>query len=67
MVLNVMVFYFVLIVVFLGSYFCFGEILNVKLLGMLFFREFESCEVKDLCGFWNFWVDMFVNRMVGFE
>lgn len=64
---NVMVFHFASTVVFLGSYFCLGETLNAKLPGMLFPRESESREVKDLCGFWNFRADMSANRMAGFE
>lgn len=64
---NVMVFHFASTVVFLGSYLCLGETLNAKLPGMLFPRESESREVKDLCGFWNFRADISANRMAGFE
>lgn len=40
---------------------------NTKLAGMLFPRDSESREVKDLSGFWNFRADMSANRKAGFE
>lgn len=40
---------------------------NAKLPGMLFPRDSESREVKDLSGFWNFRADMSANRNAGFE
>lgn len=40
---------------------------NAKLPGMLFPRDSESREVKDLSGFWNFRADMSENRNAGFE
>jgi len=40
---------------------------NAKLPGMLFPRDSESREVKDLSGFWNFRADMSKNRNAGFE
>jgi len=38
-----------------------------KLPGMLFPRDSESRQVKDLSGFWNFRADMSTNRNAGFE
>ncbi|XP_073257738.1 beta-glucuronidase-like [Porites lutea] len=38
-----------------------------KLPGMLFPRDSESRQVKDLSGFWNFRADMSANRNAGFE
>ena len=38
-----------------------------KLPGMLFPRDSESRQVKDLSGFWNFRADMSANRNQGFE
>ena len=35
--------------------------------GMLFPRDSESRQVKDLSGFWNFRADMSANRNAGFE
>lgn len=40
---------------------------KAKLPGMLFPRDSESREVKDLSGFWNFRADMSANRNAGFE
>ena len=37
------------------------------LLGMLFPRDSESREVKDLSGFWNFRADFSAKRNAGFE
>lgn len=40
---------------------------NFELPGMLFPRDSESREVKDLSGFWNFRADMSADRNAGFE
>ncbi|XP_074636652.1 beta-glucuronidase-like [Acropora palmata] len=40
---------------------------NFEIPGMLFPRDSESREVKDLSGFWNFRADMSANRNAGFE
>ena len=35
--------------------------------GMLYPRESESRQIKDLCGLWSFRADMSPNRRAGFE
>lgn len=50
-----------------SSFHLFVGSTNAKLPGMLFPRDSESREVKDLSGFWNFRADMSENRNAGFE
>lgn len=57
---------FVLLALFSSLHLFVGST-NAKLPGMLFPRDSESREVKDLSGFWNFRADMSENRNAGFE
>ena len=57
---------FALLALFLSFHLLVGST-NAKLPGMLFPRDSESREVKDLSGFWNFRADMSENRNAGFE
>ena len=57
---------FVLLALFSSLHLLFS-FASAKLPGMLFPRDSESREVKDLSGFWNFRADMSQNRNAGFE
>ena len=55
---------------FVTVFSCFHLLVDTskaKLPGMLFPRDSESREVKDLSGFWNFRADLSANRNAGFE
>ena len=64
---NVMSFHLAFTAVFFGFNLRFVQTSNAKLPGMLFPRDSESREVKDLSGFWDFRADMSISRNAGFE